>query len=57
MGLEHLDHLFHDEGYVEKGLRLGLGVKDVEDVVEGWIQLEIVELWFGVGGFGLLDES
>jgi hypothetical protein len=57
VGLEHLDYLFHDEGYVEKGLRLGLGVKDVEDVVEGGIQLEIVELWFGVGGFGLLDES
>ncbi len=57
MGLEHLDYLFHDEGYVEKGLRLGLGVKDVEDVVEGRVQLEIVELWFGVGGFGLLDES
>jgi hypothetical protein len=55
MGLECIDRLFHDERNVKKRLGLRLCVEDVEDVVEGWIQLQVVEFGFGVRGFGLFD--
>lgn len=57
VGLECVDRLLHDEWNVEQRLGLRLCVEDVEDVVEGWVQLQVVELGFGVRGFGLLDQS
>jgi hypothetical protein len=57
MGLESVDRLLHDERNVEQRLRLRLCVEDVEDVVEGWVQLQVVEFGFGVRGFGLFDQG
>jgi hypothetical protein len=57
VGLECVDRLLHDERNVEQRLGLRLCVEDVEDVVEGWVQLQVVEFGFGVRGFGLLDQS
>ena len=48
MGLECVDCLLHDERNVEQRLGLRLCVEDVEDMVEGWIQLQVVEFGFGV---------